>query len=297
MIRRQRRGPALFELLQGDRTQRSEALLPPGLRVVRDEPEDLDDVRDEADSVAGHMQPAAVVAQSPVTHREGEPKQGLIELDGNRLRLNLTPVAAAATVFVVCLAVLGAFVLGQQRGDRSGFLRGYAGSLEATSAGSLDGLEAARNQPPATHLVESLLEESPDRRAQDSRSGDHSVLGVLPTTAPAAKIADSAGGMASDWVRDHTYIVAQEFSAGREEDARRAQRFLVERGIDCEVIRFESGAMQLVTTRGFDHRDAAQKKLADEFLKKERAAGADYFASGGGYKMEGYYKTLKGEQW
>ena len=296
MMRKQRRGPALFELLQGDRTQRAEILLPPGLRVVGSEPEDHDDEGHQVDTVAERLRPTAEIAQPTDGHRAVEPKEGFVELDGDRLRLNLTPVSAAVSLFAICLVILGAFVFGQRRGDKAGFLRGYAGSRESAAAGSSDAIEAARNQPPATHLMESLLKESPERGIGDNRSGERSMAGLAPTTASAARIAESPRNEVTGWVRDHTYIVAQEFSTGREDDVRRAQGFLVDRGIGCEIVRLDSGAMQLVTTQGFDHKDAAQKKLADELLKKVRAAGAEYFASGGGYKMEGYYKKLKSDQ-
>ena len=107
----------------------------------------------------------------------------------------------------------------------------------------------------------------------------------------------AAAAAASGCMRDLTYIVAQEFAPGREEDARRAGAFVGERGIAVDIVRLDGGAMQLITLQGYNHKDAAQKKLADELLKKQRAAGAEYFASGGGYKLEGYYRTLKRDKW
>lgn len=297
MIRKQKRGPALFELLQGDRAQRAETLLPPSLRVVQCEPEVHDVEGEQEEAEAERLRPIADVEPSLEAPRMVDFRQGFFELDGDRLRLNLTAVSAAVSVFAICLLALGAFVVGERRGDKAGFLRGYSGSTESIAAGSIDALEAARNQPPATQLVESLLVESPDRGSQIGRTEQRSTAGLVPSLASASKVGELSGRGVAGWVRDHTYIVAQEFSAGREEDARSAQKFLQERGIGAEIIRFDSGTMQLVTTQGFDHKDAAQKKLADGFLKKERAAGAEYFASGGGYRMEGYYKTLKGDRW
>mgnify|MGYP001596707340 CR=1 FL=1 len=45
-MRKQRRGPALFELLHGDRSQRAEVLHPPGLRIVPGAGEDHGDEPD-----------------------------------------------------------------------------------------------------------------------------------------------------------------------------------------------------------------------------------------------------------
>jgi hypothetical protein len=312
IMRRQRRGPALFELLQGDRSQRAELLQPPALRVVQNEPEDHEDEHDSDDTVSARspgVAGAADAARPASVRREGRNHahasvgiaphaEGVVELDGGRLRVNLTPVTAAIAIFVICLVALAAFVVGQRWGDKAGFSRGFASGRDAYAAGTVDAVEAARNQPPATHLVTPLLEDAPVRSAGGDRvaepsgrgSGELNPVGrVASTTAPAVA--------AVGWVRDLTYVVAQEFAAGREEHAQRAQAFLAERGIDSGIVRLDSGAMQLITLQGYNHKEPAQKKLADDLLKKERAAGAEYFATGGGYKLEGYYKTLKRDQW
>ena len=311
-MRRQRRGPALFELLQGDRSQRAELLQPPGLRVVQNEAEDYEDGHDSDDTVSARSPRVAGPADGgrPASvRREGRDHahasvgmapnaEGLVELDGDRLRVNLTPVTAAVAVFVICLVALAAFVVGQRRGDKAGFARGFASGRDSYAAGALDAIEAARNQPPATHLVTSLLADAPARAAGGERIAEPPGRGGGGLS-PVGRVADPAAtaGAAVGWVRDLTYVVAQEFAAGREEDARRAQAFLAKRGIDSGIVRLDSGAMQLITLQGYNHKEPAQKKSADELLKKERAAGAEYFATGGGYKLEGYYKTLKRDQW
>jgi hypothetical protein len=224
--------------------------------------------------------------------------EGLVELDGDRLRVNLTPVTAAIAVFVICLAALAAFVVGQRWGDKAGFARGFASGRDSYTVGTLDAIEAARNQPPATHLVTPLLEDAPARSSGGERVAEPSGRGGGGLN-PVGRVANNAAPAvaAVGWVRDLTYVVAQEFAAGREDHARRAQAFLAERGIESGIVRLDSGAMQLITLQGYNHKEPAQKKLADDLLKKERAAGAEYFATGGGYKLEGYYKTLKRDQW
>jgi hypothetical protein len=37
--------------------------------------------------------------------------------------------------------------------------------------------------------------------------------------------------------------------------------------------------------------------MAEELLKKLHAVGSKYYAGGGGYKLEGYFKTLKSDRW
>ena len=137
-MRRQRRGPALFELLQGDRSQRAELLQPPGLRVVQNEAEEHDaedTVSARSPVVAGAGRPAPVLREGrdPAHASVGMAPnaEGLVELDGDRLRVNLTPVTAAIAVFVICLAALAAFVVGQRWGDKAGFARGFASGRDS----------------------------------------------------------------------------------------------------------------------------------------------------------------------
>ena len=87
--------------------------------------------------------------------------------------------------------------------------------------------------------------------------------------------------------------MAQEFTAGHADSARQAKAFLDGRGITTELVQYPSGSVQLITTQGYNRNDPTQRRLADELLNKVRAAGAEFFAQGGGYKLEGYFKTLK----
>ena len=57
------------------------------------------------------------------------------------------------------------------------------------------------------------------------------------------------------------------------------------------------GSIQLITTQGFNRRDAAQKQMAAAALEEVHKIGKRFYAQGGGYKLKGYFKTLKGDAW
>ncbi len=208
----------------------------------------------------------------------------VIELDDDRVRISLTSVGCAVVVFAVAVLAVGAFDLGRRRGDGKGFGRGYEAGRASYAADTVSEIETARNQPPATHLVASLLER-PDQNLEDVQDEQR--------TARDSDMGRSTGG----WIRDYTYIVAQEFGVAHLDDARGAQDFLVEHGIESALVRTPRGTAQLITVQGFDQSDPTQRKMADQLLQKVHAVGAQYYADGGGYKLEGYFKTLKSDRW
>ncbi len=205
----------------------------------------------------------------------------MIELDGDRVRISLTSLSGAIAVFVALVVVLGGFEAARRFGEREGFRRGHAAGRASYAADTVSEIEAARRQPPSTNIVKDLL-----------RDADVPALSGL-----------AIGGEASDefpapsWVRGFTYIVAQEFGGEHEEHARRAQGFLAEHGVETELVRYVSGSMQLMTVQGYNRTDPAQRRMADELLAKVHNVGAKYFSGGGGYKLDGYFRTLKGEHW
>lgn len=272
-----KRGAALFDLLSEDETQGAEPLKVPGWWTSGSQPPKM---RAAVPSTQVEM---PVPAQDPEMpgHVTGEGGR-FIQLDGDRIRLSFTSITAAVAVFVTLIALLGVFEWGRWNGERTGFQRGHAVGRASYAAGALDEIEAARMQPPATHVVRSLLKQ-PDTPAQ---AAGESVVDL-----------DTIGSAEHRWIRDYTYIVAQEFSAGAEDDARRAQVFLARQGVATEVVRYASGAMQLITTEGFDRGDATQRQMADKWLAKVHAVGAEYFETGGRYKLEGYFKTLRNDTW
>jgi|CXWL01.1.fsa_nt_gi hypothetical protein len=285
-----RGGPPLFELLQGNRFRRGDVGPQPDLRVVRHEPEPGEKEIARPESPVRLAYPG-----EPATVQNG--RHAAMQLSGDRLHLSLTPLMAAIGVFVILLLVLGAVLFGQRRGEKAGFLRAVTQSAATDEAGEVDAVETVRRQPPASHLVESLLAgDAKQKPTPPARDTDRTTRKSQPApTLPAQ--AELPAGPQHGWVRDFTYIVTQEFAAGRDEDARRALEFLTTRGFPAQIVKLDGGALQLITLEGYNHKDPAQKKKADEILKKQRAVGTEYFATGGGYKLEGYYKTLKREQW
>lgn len=277
MARTKRGTPPLFELLDQGHLRRGNVGPQPDLRLVRPEPEESETVR----SAPRFRAPDAII--------ETRGNAPWLQLLGDRLHVSLTPTTAAVGVFVISIVILGAVFLGKMRGERAALEKVV--TQAGIFPGAVEGVEVVREQPPATHLVESLLVGNAPAPASPSPRKT-----TPPALAPAVSTSGSASA-SSRWTRDFTYIVVQEFGAGREADAVKAREFLAAKGFPAEIVTYESGAIQLITLEGFDHRDPAQKKKSDEILKKQRAAGAEYWASGGGYKLEGYYKTLKKDRW
>ncbi len=202
------------------------------------------------------------------------------ELDGDRIRLSFSSISAGVAVFAAMALLVVAFEVGRRSGTTDGFRRGHAAGRDSYAAEAVSEIAQARQQPPATRLVGTLLD--------DAEAG--------PTAS------DSVGGPStasprSKWIRENTYVVVQEFGVGRRGDALRAKAFLAERGIATEIVMYPRGTMQLVTAQGYDRSDSTQRQLADELKRKVREFGAAYFAGGGGYRLEGYFKTLKTEDW
>ncbi len=274
---RSKRGPALFDLLgKGEETD-TESLKTPEWWSSGDPPPDA---RASAPLTRENV-PSSVPAPAPATGSAGGSAR-FIELDGGRIRLSFTSVLAALAVFAALVVLLSAFEWGRWSGERNGFKRGHAAGRASYSAGTMDEIEAARRQPPATHVVSSLL------RGADAVERD--------STDPAADMGAGAREQPR-WIQDYTYIVAQEFSQGREDDARQAQVFLTQYGVATELVRYPSGSIQLITTEGFNRRNQTQRQMAEQRLRKVHTVGAKYFETGGRYKLEGYFKTFQGETW
>ena len=273
-MRRAKRGPALFELLKDEDVANDGALKAPaprsGLRRGGSLPAPSRPSPLERES-------PPVVAASPIFEESGD-RPRMIELDGERIRISLTSVSAAVVVFVAALVAFALFEFGRLDGVESGYASGYGDGRVSFAAEAESEIEAARAQPPATELVSDLLREPV----------------ALGNSAGAVVGEPSAGPR---WVRGHTYVLVQEFSAGREADAESAKAFLSQHGVDTEAIHRRGGSVQLITTKGFNRNESAQQQMADEFLRKIHAIGANYYASGGGYKLEGYFKKLTNDQW
>ena len=271
-MRKAKRGPALFELLSADTEQNTERLQVPTWWAGQE--------RGSGGQVI--KIPPKAETQPPVTsgrdsRAEVQTESSLLAFVDGKIRLSLTSTAAAIAVFVGLTTLLIAFEMGTRRGFADGAKAGRA-SYVAEAASEID---LAREQEPATHIVAGLFDD-------------------LVGTEPAAQVAgrtDSATGTATTWIRDYTYIVAQEFSAGQPENARVARAFLAKHGVETAMVIQPGGSIQLITTQGFNRRDAAQKQMAASALEEVHKIGKRFYAQGGGYKLKGYFKTLKGDAW
>ena len=277
MMRRAKRGPALFEVLSAEVAQTSDTLKvpswwPEGGRLGATGPITPEPVSVGTDAGERRVSETAV-ADAPVP---------FVEMDGGRIRISFTSVTAAVVVFLALAALLAAFELGGHYGYRDGFQVGHETGRASYAAETISEIEVARRQPPATQLVTSLLEAAPEPISAPSKTVSKPALPSPPLTS---------------WIRDYTYIVAQEFSSGRSDDARQAQEFLKQNGIPTEVVRLPNGAIQLITTEGYNHKDPTQRRIAEQLLEREHRIGADYYANGGGYRLKGYFKSLKGDAW
>jgi len=287
-MRKAKQGPALFELLGSERSVASRSLKVPGWWSAKDRSEDeerpieLKVVRErEPEKPAPEPRKAPVIETAPASAL-AEPTEEVpaFEVVGGRMRVALTSSMAGVVVFFVIAGLLGSFALGRRSGNSDGFRRGYSAGVASVSADAMSEIEIARSQPPATHLVRELLAED------------------VPVEAPADVWAEPAVQSSTvEWVRDHTYIVVQEIAAGRAEDAEHAREYLSAHGIETVPVELAGGGVQLITRQGYNHRDPAQKKLAEELLDGVHRVGAKYFADGGGYRLQGYFRTLKGENW
>lgn len=266
-----RRGPALFELLvKGGRssvfrsTARERVVPPegPALRLAR-----VDAVSDPTRT------------PSPTS---------AFSIDRDRVTLSLGSVGAAGAVFGLLVIAGAAFWFGLRSGDQHGFRRGFETARAGVDSPPTDDVQAAKSQPPVTALIAPLLVDP---------SGGPAKPGVKREPAADQGAKSTALTPAKGWTRDLTYVVAQEFPAAATEKAQDAQRFLAQHGLETAVVPAAGGALLLITTQGYNHKEPAQRTLADQGLAKVRTLGGQYYAAGGGYRLEGYYKTLKRDRW
>lgn len=264
-----KRGRSLFEVLDQQEDTASKKTWSP--RRWERQP------KTAAPAASGTKTGSATTAEPGQREVESSSPVPFIEVEHDRFRVSFTSLTAAVAVFGLLIVLFAVFWLGSEAGYKRGFVSGRL-SYEAQAVNEI---EVARNQSPASYLVEGLLAE-------------------VGTEAPKPADDDTPADSSSEerkWVRGHTYVVAQEFPNGNVEAVNRARDFLATHGISVELVRRPGGGLQLITTAGFNLKDPTQREMAEELRNRVHAAGAQYYASGGGYRLKGYFKTLKSDSW
>lgn len=262
--------PALFELLREKSGRVSEAVsLPRWLRPGGAPP-------GEAPDPAAERTPPPEPSHVRLVRERDEPPR-LFEIDGAVLRIALTSKSGAVALLVGMLALCLSYALGRNAG-------GTEQAPSPTSSAAIpDALDHVRSQPPNSQLVTAL-----------SPSETTSTAPVVPTP---ARSAPQTAVASVRWQKGLTYIVAQEFGENQTDAAHRASEYLAQFGIATEVVRLSNGVVQLITAEGYNRKEPAQVAQSDDVLKRIHAAGEKYFTAGGGYRLKGYFKTLKGDGW
>ncbi len=281
--------PALFDLLNEGKNDPEEKLQVPGWwsknsdRENREDEDSPDEIEEIIPSSVVSKDTSRTIDDVPVTAEDEleDRPQPFIAMEGERVRVSFTSYSGAITVFVTLVILLGVYELGRARGNQAGIKLGYESGRSSFSAQTMDDIEAARNQPPATHVIQSLLV-NPNHGRRNNTTAGRRVDGAVQS---------------AQWVRDYTYIVVQEFGKNYKDDAARAQSFLQGKGIATEQVTTPKGSVQLITLQGYNRNDETQRRMADQLLNKVHDMGTAYFASGGGYRLQGYFKTLKNNSW
>lgn len=211
---------------------------------------------------------------------------GFFEYDGERIRLSLTTLGATALISTLVILVAGTYEIGRERGFNVGHREGKAWF----QADAMDDIEAARAGPAQSGVIGSLLTES---------NGASDPAGDPSTELVQAELGSFGGAVPTTpvWVRGNTYILVQNFLPSSGRDVDRAKEYLAQHGVETSIIGQPGSHRQLVTTQGYNHRDADQKALNEKLRQRVHAIGDKYFSAGGGYKLEGYFKTLTKDSW
>ncbi|HNQ24345.1 MAG TPA: hypothetical protein PKK06_14760 [Phycisphaerae bacterium] len=263
-------GPTLFEVMRRAAGPQPTPEPKTPLRTEQGELETTTPVRPPA---GDKQQPAGAGPGA-----EAPARAPLLEFTGRQLRVSLGGVSAGVTVGVILLVVAGAY----QLGHRSGYHEGYAAGSAAYEARAVDEIDSATRRSPDEGSAVGRYAVSPSSQSLPGVGGDEAVSDV--------------NGQVFLPVPGNTYIVVQEFAQGRLEDAAHAQEFLKAQGVDTVLLRQRSGALQVLTTEGFNRKDAAQKAASEQLWQRVRALGDAYRAAGGRYGLQGYLMTYTGQE-
>lgn len=236
-------------------------------------------------------EPPVRVAQAPkpVETATHEPvKAGAaVEFEGGRLVVSLNTVAAAAVIVGLLLMVAGAFLAGRNAGFENGLAEGYQTGRDSIRAETTDEIELARMSAATDENLFADAGESPVTRGERGSS----------PAAESAKVGELPDGVV-EWIRGYTYIAVQDFRASAHQAALDTQAFLRERGVDTSIVELSGDyPYRLVTTRGYNRTDPAQKRRQDAFQAQLEALGREYLKAGGRYALKGYPVTLTRDTW
>lgn len=272
-----KQGPALFELLRGNRSEAGDSIKLPSW-VGGPQPVE------GAESLAVNEQPRPRVVRDIEDDDESVVPR-MVELDGPVVRISLTSKSGALVLLAGILVLAVAFAIGRNsRPSVSGPV-----TQGATIQQPKTEIEQLQTKAPNRQLVEGLAATGGQPQAPPSVSPQREGSTPVPKHAtPAPQVT---------WVKGNTYIVAQEFTGGHMDDARRAQEFLEDHGISTVPVTLAGGVIHLTTKEGYNRKDAAQAGQFDDLLKRIHAVGDKYFAAGGRYRLKGYPKTLKEDTW
>jgi hypothetical protein len=278
---RGKRGPALIELI--DKAEDSSTRVPNWWRGRGEET-----VQGDAPRGGSHVaQPAQGGVDAPESDW-GAPR-GFLSVRGDRVVMSLTSVSAGIAVFVLILLVGASFLIGRREGRAKGLVEGFERGKASVGADALSEIEAARKTAPNREIFDGLASNPVDGHEPPKRLAPES---NTPSIQAEANEGDSV------WVKDHTYIVVQEFKAGDRSDAEAAKLFLAGHGVET-VILDSSGnyPYRLVATKGFNRDDPAQREWCDAFHDKIKRLGDQFVKAGGRYDLQGYQKRVTGNGW
>ncbi|MBI1826720.1 MAG: hypothetical protein HY287_17660 [Planctomycetes bacterium] len=277
-MRRTRNGPALFELLE----EQSSLFKPLSEKIWRA-------TRKPRTKSIDQPVPQPETHRFEITTDPQRSGSSWISLEGDRIRITFSSLTAAIVLFLFSLSLLLAFGWGARRGETRGLQRGLAAQSQASDPVRQDEISAVRERKPSSELIKDIAVGPQNPVIQASKPV------IAPKELPAHSTAQEQA--APNWVKDRTYIVAQEMPASAMASAQTAQEFLVRGGVQTTIIKPNDRTLLLVTTHGYNHKDGAEKHQSEQLLDRIRALGTEFYAAGGGYKLEGYYRTLKRDAW
>lgn len=235
---------------------------------------------------ATSAQPATTTTKPPSGPSDTIPPRRsapFFQIDGPRVVFTLSSLTAAIALFAAGAALIAAYELGKDRGDEVGHKRGFHEGQAFIRKSTADEIESARKSLPNPDVL--------------------SGLGSTPVKSPSPtekRGIPATGRSDHDFpvVRNHTYIVVQDFLTADLNDARHAKDFLAENDIESKILE-SSGkyGYRLVATKGFNCDDPNQRRWCDKYHQRISALGKKFRKAGGRYDLQGYKRKATGESW